>query len=286
MLLEHFRLPPLSLFHKTSSGTIDTVNCAQTLRNEDKISSDVCLMFYKMYLQKYEEYFAGHLVGCNSEGELYKGLVCFMIIGLKNSIPYVIQSSPETKINADWLKEELIDCLGIFSKFGFIVTAMVCDSRPSNVSSFKNLLQHFKQDPDELFIWYELRKIYLFYDAVHLVKNIRNNLLNYKRFIFPLFKFDGFKDPINFPGGEIKSKFFHDVYEKDALLEANLRKAPKLTMKVLHSENCKQNVPTALAIFHETAAATIQSYFPDGKSTVEFLKLFSKWWAISNSKTA
>ena len=72
-------------------------------------------MFDEMYLQKCEEYFAGGLVGCNSKGELYKGLVCFMIVGLKNSIPYVIKSSPETKINVDWLKEELIDCLGTLS---------------------------------------------------------------------------------------------------------------------------------------------------------------------------
>ena len=48
----------------------------------------------------------------------YKGLVCFMIVGLKNYITYVIKSSPETKINAGWLKEKLIDYLGIFSKSG------------------------------------------------------------------------------------------------------------------------------------------------------------------------
>ena len=84
----------------------------------------------------------------------------------------------------------------------------------------------------------------------------------------------------------MKWKFFHDIHQKDALLEANLRKAPKLTKKLLHPENCKQNIPTALAIFHETTAAAIQFYFPDEKSTVEFLKLFSKWYVISYSKTA
>ena len=79
------------------------------------------------------------------------------------------------------------------------------------------------------------------------MKNIRNNLLNDKRFIFPLFKFDGFKDPINVPGREIKRNLFHDIHDKDAVLEANLRKAPKLTAKELHPRNCKQNFPTTLA---------------------------------------
>ena len=59
-----------------------------------------------------------------------------------------------------------------------------CDNHPSDRSSFKKLLQDFHQDPNELFIWYELRMIYLFYDVVYLVKNIRNDLLNYKRFVF------------------------------------------------------------------------------------------------------
>ena len=121
------------------------------------------------------------------------------------------------------------------------------------------------------------------------MKNIRNNLLNYKRFIFPSFEFDGFKDLINVPGEEIKWKSFHDVHEKDAFLEANLKKAPKLITKMLHPGNCKQNVPTVFpTIFHETttAAAAAQSCFPEEGSTVEFLKLFSKWWVTSTSKTA
>ena len=80
MLLEHLPLSSLSLLHKISSGMIDTVKCAQTLRNKGKISSDVCLMFDKTYLKKCEEYFAGDFVGCNSEGELYKGFVYFMIV--------------------------------------------------------------------------------------------------------------------------------------------------------------------------------------------------------------
>ena len=107
MLLEHFPLPSLSLLHKISCGTINAVKCAQTLRNEGKISSNVCVLFDKTYIQKCEEYFAGDMVGCNSKSYLYKGLVCFMIVGLKSSIPFVIKSSPDTKINADWLKKEL-----------------------------------------------------------------------------------------------------------------------------------------------------------------------------------
>ena len=95
-------------------------NVHRPWRNQGKISSDVCL-FDEMYLQKCEEYFFCDLVDRNNEGELYKRLVCFIIVGLKKFIPYVIKSSPETKINAQWLKEELIDYLWVLSKSGFNV---------------------------------------------------------------------------------------------------------------------------------------------------------------------
>ena len=51
--------------------------------------------------------------------------------------------------------------------------------------------------------------IYLFFDPVHLLKNIRNNLLNSKRFNFYFlsFKFDQFFDPTDVPGGEYATPF-------------------------------------------------------------------------------
>ena len=100
-----------------------------------------------------------------------------MIVGLENFIPHMIKSSTETKINADWLKEELIDCLRILYQSGFIVRALFCNNHPSHVPCFKNLLQHFNQDPHWLFTWHELIKTYLFYNTAHLVKNIRDILI-------------------------------------------------------------------------------------------------------------
>ena len=55
----------------------------------------------------------------------------------------------------------------------------------------------------------------------------------------------------------------HDVFERDAQLDGNLKKAPKLTLKVLHPVSNKQKVLLLL----------------------EFLQLFQKWWIISNSKS-
>ena len=67
-------------------------------------------------------------------------------------------------------------------------------------------------------------------------------------------------------------------------MQANLRKAPKLTYETLHPGNKKQNVQLALNIFHETTTAGINYYFPDREDATEFIRLINIWWNISNSK--
>ena len=96
----------------------------------------------------------------------------------------------------------------------------------------KKLLERCNQNPGDLCINYQLKKINLFYDSVHLIKNIRNNLLSYKRFLFPSLTFHAFIDIIDLQSGEMSWKIHHNVFEKDATLDADLRKAPKVTMKV------------------------------------------------------
>ena len=93
----------------------------------------------------------------------------------------------------------------------------------------------------------------LVYDSVHLLKNVRNNPLNSRQFIFPEFHFSYF---ISLPAGEISSRLLHYVFDEDEKVQANLRKASKLTYKVLHLGD-KQSVLIALAIFDPTTSAAI-----------------------------
>ena len=77
----------------------------------------------------------------------------------------------------------------------FRVKAIVSDDYSANVLSCKLLLKELSHFDDNLFI--------LLHDAVHMIKNVGNNLLNYKRFIFLAFKYDGFEDSISFKGSQI-----------------------------------------------------------------------------------
>ena len=121
-------------------------------------------------------------------------------------------------------------------------------------------------------------KTYLFFDNVHLVKNIRNNLL--KPFSF------SFNDQFlaSSENGYISWRDFHDLYEEDTKRKPFLRMAPKKTASALHLGNNKQEVALALAIFHKTTIAAFKIYKPARKDAVGFLTLSSSWWAMINSK--
>ena len=94
------------------------MKCATTLKSQGAISEDVVLMFDEMYLQKCEEYSAGEILGANENNELYKGLLSFMIAGLKENVPYVIKSVPEQTIDGNWIKDQILDS-GHFEKMWF-----------------------------------------------------------------------------------------------------------------------------------------------------------------------
>ena len=66
---------------------------------------------------------------------------------------------------------------------------LVADNHSSNVdafTSFKDLFNFesklFFEDSDN-----HGKRTYVFFDTVHLIKNIQNNLLNAKKFVFPEF---------------------------------------------------------------------------------------------------
>ena len=105
LLLDKFRLPSLSLLRKIITRDIDAAKLAKLLKDEEKLSSDVCLIFDEKYLQKCEEYTGGQLIAAATNGELYKDIVPFMIIGIKQNTPCFIKSVAEKKDTCRLVKE-------------------------------------------------------------------------------------------------------------------------------------------------------------------------------------
>ena len=199
-----------------------------------------------------------------------------MVGGLKRSVPIVVKAVSETSVSGNFIAENLMDIISKLARIGFNVRGTVCDDHSSNVNAYSKLSKSYGKD-GTYFIHhpsYEgMLKTYLLFDSVHLIKNIRNNLLCRKKLVFPTFEFNN-----------LTGLLLHSVYEKDQNLEAHLKKAHTLTYRATHPGDNKQSVPLALAIFDETTYAAIRSYFPNRKDAAAFLHLISVWWSISNSK--
>lgn len=176
----------MSLLSRYSTGNVDTLKSVALLKETCEISSDVILMVDEMYLQKSVQYHGGKYHGADEAGNLYKGIVVMMIQGLKKSIPIVVKALPEIEIKGSWLADELSECILALSSSGFNVRAVVSDNHSTNVKAFEMLKEKYPGQ-DDLFMNHPScsGKTYLFFDNVHLLKNIRNSLLRAKKYSPP-----------------------------------------------------------------------------------------------------
>ena len=130
----------------------------------------------------------------------------------------------------------------------FIVCGIVTENHSTNVSTFCNILSKYGNSKFSILHPNNHSKCtYLFFDTVYLVKNIRHNLLNSKKFVFPKFEFCDCV--IQCPYGYIVLGDILRTYDFDTNLQSHLKKAPKLSNQVLHLGNNKPNVLLALSIF-------------------------------------
>ena len=198
---------------------MDSVKAFKILHKQGKISKNCVLMVEEIYLQKATQYHSGEYVGADENGNLYKGIVAFMTVGLKESIPYVVQAIPEVTFDGEWLANKMASC-------NDNLTAVVTDNHASNVNAFSKVVTMFISDPTH-YIQHPLnssKNTYLFFDTAHIVKNIRNNLLNGKKFVFPEFIYnDGLHININCLVGYIRWKDLRDIYDLDKELKGHLR---------------------------------------------------------------
>ena len=188
----------------------------------------------------------------------------------------------------NWIKKVIIG----LEEIGFKVICVSTDNNAIN----KKALSYFSS-PAKLSIVYQhpvdmTRPLFFMFDAVHLLKCIRNNWLRQtdpdQSMKFPHFSFEGTIEI----GPEIRTAPFATV-KKLHNLEAHslLKHAYKLTFKSLFPSNIeKQNVNLALKIFSDyvvQALLTIgkKNSLPFCEDVAEYIKVIRTWWTIMNVKT-
>ena len=124
----------------------------QLLTEKGSINVDVILLIDEMYFQRSCEYSRGMFIGKDENGEFYNGIMVFMVLSLKKSIPFVIKSCPKTKIDGTWLSSQITESIETLSNSGFVVRAVVSDNHSINVNALSVLKKEYVSNASDLFI--------------------------------------------------------------------------------------------------------------------------------------
>ena len=82
-------------------------------------------MIDETYLQKSAQYQSGEYV---EEENLYKGIFAFLVVVLKQSIPFVVQTIPEVTFNGQWLAKRISDSIDNLIEIVLCLQCIVTDS--------------------------------------------------------------------------------------------------------------------------------------------------------------
>ena len=121
-------------------------------------------------------YHGGTLFGRATDDpqSLAKTVLGVMISCMFGETTFISKMLPIAKLNLSFLCEQITLTIDTINQSSVIVKAVICDGNGNNQAFFR-LFDTEPQQP-----WLTKGGIYLLYDFVHLLKNIRNNWLTEK----------------------------------------------------------------------------------------------------------
>ena len=97
------------------------------------------------------------------------------------------------------------------------VCGLVADNHSAKVNAFTSFKDLFNSESKLFFEHSDNhgKQTYIFFDTIHLIKNIRNNLLHAKKFVFPEFSYNKDNTQLHCPQGCIDWVDLYNIYCKD-----------------------------------------------------------------------
>ena len=125
VLKKYLPLPSNSLLRKLKSPSIDNCQALQVLRDQNLIGNDIAILLDEMHLQSQIQFDGRTLIGCNADLEMYTSILCFMVISLRKSLPFVISAVPLVRNSGDIVYDNLNTCLLLLTQCRFRVRAII-----------------------------------------------------------------------------------------------------------------------------------------------------------------
>jgi hypothetical protein len=178
-LREDYQLPSIrkltTLTSKASKLNDDTFISKVFSKLAEKQRSCV-LMVDEVYVKASLCFHGGELFGkaYNNEEQLAKTVLAIMIKCLFGGPTFIVKMLPVYKLNSDFQFDSVSSVIDSISAADGNVVAIICDNNKVNVKMFRR----FHTVPDQP--WLTTKGIFLLFDYVHIMKNVRNNWITEK----------------------------------------------------------------------------------------------------------
>ncbi|CAG4938594.1 unnamed protein product [Colias eurytheme] len=274
-LLSQIKLTPginKVIFKKIKEGIINR-------DREDRLCS---LMFDEMSITPQINYNSHRdsLEGfaCNKENKIADHVLVFMVKGLKRNFKQPIAYYFTNCLNRYELKPLIKSVIGHAQESGLIITNTVCDQSAVNVGAIRDLVNETKQiylrNEKEWqcdFFYVNSKKIIPLYDAPHLIKGLRNNLMTKNM----AYTFEKEKKIV-------KWEYFQNVYAADKSY-GELRLLHKVTEEHINPEKInKMRVKSATQLFSHSLAVVTEHLCGRGDLSEEHRDLIPITQLIDN----
>lgn len=195
-------------------------------------------------------------------------MVKSMKSGFKQAIGYFFNNSSSNSSRIQTLVKQAVK---LVSDTGLIPKLIVCDQSSVNRSLFKSLYI----SPEKPWFEYKKSKIFCAFDACHLIKSSRNNLLRHNAI---------------FDGRICKFDHIAELYNED--IKIIPRSVPKLTyIHIDLAPFAEMRVNLAAQTLSESVSAGIKTFVETGRlpkeclNTANYCERFDKMFDCANSST-
>jgi hypothetical protein len=214
------------------------------------------------------------------EESLASKVLVYMIKGVSNGIKEVVATFAVKNLSANQLKDWTWHVIGDLEKHGIFIIAVVCDGSSVNRFFFK---KHKPATQHESGITFDTwnraarhRKLFFIADVPHLLKTIRNCLLNSR--------WDGKKSRRKMMknGKRITWDFIVKLYEEKK--SKTLRKSFKLNAQNVYPDSyARMRVGLAGQVLSNTVGRDLESQgWNDAAETIHFIDLVNSWFDCLN----
>ena len=253
-LRNHMQLPSLTTLRRitrVSKNTTDAVLYSKFFNAQEQRSRNCILIIDEVYIKSSVTYSGGVLFGYSEDNptKLANTLLCIMVKCMFTSKKFLTKLVPCHALTAAFQYQIVCDIISLLENCGATILVIVNDNSRVNQSFLKLFPGWSKDSPYQVKSPSSGSPLFLLFDPVHLLKNVRNNWITEKT------------QTLEFPPNGARRQArnvarwsdIRDLYKLEADRDARLSKITKAT--VYPSSMEKQKVSLVLNVFCDSTSS-------------------------------